>query len=115
MILTTLRPSASAFAEATGWEPKPEGLCRGEICVPAPGSLGSDGTVDAQIAAERLGMPLLHDEQHGIWALGAATMSGHELASATAADPELMDRAGKPFRLSSLRGRKVVLVAWSTY
>jgi cytochrome oxidase Cu insertion factor (SCO1/SenC/PrrC family) len=32
-----------------------------------------------------------------------------------AADPELIDRDGNPFRLSSLRGRKVLLVAWSSY
>ena len=115
MILTELRTTAAAFAEATGWTPKPEGLCKGEICVPAPGSLGTDGTVDVTVAAQRLGMPVVHDEQHGVYALGAATLSGQTLASADAADPELIDRAGRPFRLSSLRGRKVVLVAWSTY
>lgn len=115
MILTTLRPTATAFAEATGWEPKPEGLCQGEVCVPAPGALGADGTIDVTVAAERLGMPLVHDGLHGVWALGAATLGGRELATAEAPDPELIDRSGKAFRLSSLRGRKVVLVAWSTY
>jgi len=115
MILTELRTTADAFAEATGWVPKPEGLCRGEICVPAPGSLAADGTVDVAIAAQRLGMPVVHDDQHGIYSIGAATLSGQTLASAEAADPELIDRQGRPFRLSSLRGRKVVLVAWSSY
>lgn len=115
MILSELRTTADAFAEATGWSPKPEGLCRGEICVPAPGSLAADGTVDVAIAAQRLGMPVLHDEHHGVYSIGAATLSGHTLTSAEAADPELIDRQGRPFRLSSLRGRKVVLVAWSSY
>lgn len=115
MILTELRTSASAFAEATGWTPKPEGLCMGEICVPAPGALSPDGTLDVAIAAQRLGMPVIHDQQHGVYAVGAATLAGHTLASAEAADPVLEDGQGNPFRLSSLRGRKVVLVAWSTY
>jgi hypothetical protein len=115
MILTTLRADADEFAEQTGWAPQPQGLCRGELCVPAPGSLGADGDVDVSVAAERLGMPLVHDEVHGVWALGPATLPGRALATAAAADPELIDRQGRPFRLSSLRGRKVVLVAWSTY
>jgi hypothetical protein len=32
-----------------------------------------------------------------------------------ASDPELITRDGSPFRLSSLRGRKVLFVAWSSY
>jgi len=115
MILTSTTARAADFAEATGWEPKPEGLCRGEVCVPAPGALGPDATLDVEVAAARLGMPLVRDTEHSIWALGPATLSGRALSTATAADPELMDRQGRPFRLSSLRGRKIVMVAWSTY
>ena len=116
MILTSLESvSANDFAEHTGWTPKPEGLCRGEVCVPAPGSLRDDGTIDVNIAASRLGMPLLHDADHGVWALGSATLGGKALATATAADPELLTRDGNPFKLSALHGRKVLLVAWSTY
>src|SRR6187431_763066 len=95
------------FAEATGWDPKPQGLCRGEVCVPAPGALRADGTLDVTIAAERLGMPIVHDESSGVHALGPATVSGHSLETAEAADPTLIDRDGNLFRLSSLRGRKV--------
>jgi hypothetical protein len=115
MILNGLATTAGAFADGTGWTPKPEGLCRGELCVPAPGVLGGDGTVDVVGAAERLGMPLVHDATHGVWALGPATLAERALSTAVAADPELEDREGRAFRLSSLRGRKVVLVAWSTY
>jgi hypothetical protein len=116
MILTDIeRVTAAEFAAGTGWEPKPEGLCRGEICVPAPKALRSDGTVDIASAAERLKMPIVHDPAHGLWALGPGSSTGHQLSTAEAADPELMDKDGNPFRLSSLHGRKVVLVAWSSY
>jgi len=115
MILTSLRTTAEEFAEATGWEAKPEGMCRGEVCVPAPGALIDGDTVDVAVAAQRLGMPLVHDDKHRVWALGPATLSGRALATAAAADPEAIDRQGRPFRLSSLRGRKIVMVAWSTY
>ena len=116
MILTTLdRIGAAEFAEGTGWEPEPEGLCRGEVCVPAPGALRADGTVDVLAAAERLGMPVVHDADHRVWALGPGTTTGRVLSTTAAPDPELIDRGGNPFRLSSLHGRKVLLVAWSSY
>lgn len=116
MIITDLgRVGTDDFAAATGWDPKPEGLCRGEVCVPAPGVRRDDGTLDVEAAAQRLGMPLVHDASHGVWSLGPATVTGRALSTAVAADPELVDRDGNPFRLSSLHARKVLLVAWSSY
>lgn len=107
--------TAAEFAEGTGWAPKPEGLCRGEICVPAPGSLRDDGTVDITVATQRLGMPLVADTVHDVAAIGPATIGGKALATAQAADPELLTRDGNPFRLSAFHGRKVLLVAWASY
>jgi hypothetical protein len=104
MILTELRATADEFARATDWQPKPEGLCRGEVCVPAPGALSPDGMIDIAIAAQKLGMPLVHDTDHGVWALGSATLSGKSLSTAVAADPELKTFNGESVKLSSLRG-----------
>ena len=70
MLLTSLRAESSEFATRTGWEAKPEGLCQGEVCVPAPGAIGDDGMLDVEVIAERLRMPLVHDTDHGLWALG---------------------------------------------
>jgi hypothetical protein len=109
------RVPATEFAVATGWDPKPEGLCRGEVCVPAPGARRDDGTVDVVAAAGRLGMPVVHDDEHGLTAIGPGSTTGHTLSTAAAPDPALIDRNGDPFRLSSLHGRKVVLVAWASY
>jgi hypothetical protein len=109
------RLTVADFAAGTGWEPKPEGLCRGEVCVPAPGARREDGTVDVAVAAARLGMPVARDDVHGLTALGPGTTTGHALSTAVAADPELVDRGGNPFRLSALHGRKVLLVAWASY
>ena len=38
MILDTLDVSREVFAVETGWEIKPEGACKGEICVPLGGA-----------------------------------------------------------------------------
>ncbi len=116
MILLSLDDvGTEQFADHTGWHPTREGLCQGDICVPASGSLRADGTVDVEVAAQRLGMPLVQDVDHGVWALGPATLGGKALTTATAADPALVTSDGRPFRLSSLHGRKVLLVAWSSY
>lgn len=115
MILDSLDVDVAAFEERTGWEIKPEGACKAEMCVPFPGGASDDGaTLDAREFAQRLGMPLIHNETHGLWALGPETL-GHALASADAPDFELPDRNGVPFRLSSLRGQKVLLLAWASW
>ena len=60
-------------------------------------------------------MGVVHDERHGLWALGPSTVSGRALESADAPDFTLPDLEGRPFRFGSLRGRKVVLVAWASW
>jgi hypothetical protein len=116
MILESLDGvSAERFAARTDWQLNGQGFCRGEICVPAPESLGDGAVLDIPMVADRLGMPLVHDHAHGVYALGPATVTGRALSTAVAADPGLITRHGAPFHLSSLRGRKVVLVAWASY
>src|SRR5262245_27120678 len=50
----TMRLTPEAFLRATAWDLKPEGLCRGDVCVPAHGrpDLLVDGLVDLAVAAE---------------------------------------------------------------
>lgn len=115
MIFTEPTCSTSAFATGTGWEPKPEGLCQGDICVPAPGVLLAGDRVDIAGAARALGMPIVTDEDRGVSACGPATLSGRALTTAVAADPPLQTFDGHMFHLSSLRGRKVILAAWASY
>jgi hypothetical protein len=114
VILDSLDVDTASFAERTGWVAKPEGLCKADMCVPAAGADRGDGTLDVEVVADRLRMPLLHDETYGVWALGPES-GGRALASAEAADPELITADGNPFRLSSLHGRKVLLVAWASW
>lgn len=116
MILQSLSTTVDEFRIGTGWVLKPEGACRGEICVPLPtDSVDSEGRVDVAAVAQRLGMPIVRDESVGLYALGPASMSGHALATAVAPELELPDVNGNMFRLSSLRGRKVVIVSWAPY
>jgi hypothetical protein len=112
MLLDTLTVDPAEFEARTGWQAKPEGLCKGERCVPLPG--GTTAALDVRTVSERLGMPLIHDETTGRWALGPEA-GGRALTTAVAPDLELPDIDGKPFRLSALHGRKVLLVAWASW
>jgi hypothetical protein len=116
MILDRLDVDPTAFEARTGWAIKPEGACKGDVCVPLPDDVRTaDGKLDATVLASRLGMPLLHDEATGRWALGPSSVTGRALDTATAPELELPDLDGNPFKLSSLHGKKVLLVAWASW
>jgi hypothetical protein len=104
--------SAEELERRTGWRLEPEGACKGERCVPLPQR--DDGTLEVQVLGERLGMALVHDSAHGLWALGPES-EGRALASAKLPAITLPDRHGNPFSLDSLRGSKVLLVAWASW
>jgi hypothetical protein len=114
MILDSLTVSPDDFAAGTGWVCKPEGLCKDDRCVPCPDGVTPDGLLDVEVVAGRLGMPLVHDAEHALWALGPAS-GGHALDSAEAPDLELPDVDGNPFKLSAMHGRKTLLVAWASW
>ena len=115
MLLDRLRVPLTEFEAESGWSLKPQGACRGDVCVPLPADAVQDDVVDVRAVAERLGMPLVHDADAGLWALGPETLSGHALPTAVAPDLALPTLDGTEFRLSSLHGRKVVMVAWAPY
>ncbi len=117
VILTELTVGIDELERRTGWSIKPEGACLGDVCVPLPAEArGPGGAVDAAALSERLGMPLLHDEPHGLWALGPATVTGRALTTAKAPDLTLPRfPGGEPFELASLLGTKVVMVAWASW
>lgn len=116
MILTEKTVSRTEFEAGTGWQLKPEGACKGSACVPLFGrAAASSGAIDAVAVAEAIGLPVVHDEDRGVWAVGPESIGSRALVSAEDADFELPDLDGKLFRLSSLRGRKVLVYAWAPY
>lgn len=113
MLLRSLTLPKAEFEAGTGWTLKPEGACQGHVCIPLSEPAGE--TVDVQQVARDMGMPLVAAPEQGLWALGPATIGSRALASAEAPDLRLPDLDGKEFRLSSLRGQKVLLYAWAPY
>ena len=134
--LTIVQPSAEATVDArldggrvlldgaalergTGWERKPEGLCRGDVCVPVRDTTavdGPDGTVDLAGVATLLHRPLVVDADAGAAFLGeAAAERAQALQSGMAPDFTLPDLGGRLHTLSDHRGTKVFLVAWASW
>jgi len=114
MILESMDVDATQFAARTGWEAKPQGLCKGDLCFPSPDATNADGTLSVAAISERLGMPLVTDEATGTMALGPES-GGQVLSTVEVPEITLPDVDGNPFSLSALHGRKVLLVAWASW
>ncbi|NHN38248.1 redoxin domain-containing protein [Pseudomaricurvus alcaniphilus] len=116
MILTALDIDPTQFEQRTGWSIKPQGACKGEQCVPLPANArNANGSLNGAVVAEALGMPLIKDEKHQLWALGPESLTGRALTTAQAPHLVLPDLEGKLFELASLRGKKVLLTTWASW
>ena len=107
-------------ATATGWSLRPEGLCRGDVCVPVPSDrttdFVSDGKVNMTAFWHHLGMPAAQTKGGDVWALGeGANSRADSLQSLDAPDFSLPDLDGAMHSLSEHRGKKVLLATWASW
>jgi hypothetical protein len=108
--------TAADAERVSGWALKPEGMCRGDLCVPLRLGMMRDGRVDLAAFWRALGNPVLHDEREEVWVLGAgADERNAALAGERAPDFALPDLSGVSHRLSDLRGKKVFLSTWASW
>jgi len=112
VILQSLEVDPAELLRRTGWEIKPEGACKANLCVPMPGAAGA--ALNAELLAERLQMALVEDPDHGLWALGPES-GGRALTSAVFPELQLPDWHGEDFDFRSLRGQKIFLLAWASW
>jgi hypothetical protein len=114
----------AALPEASGWELKPEGLCRDEFCVPVSPQqaatllreAGGETWLDLTAFARHVGLPYARDRRRNIWSFGppAYERQGYG-GTGPAPDFTLPDFDGRPRSLSDFRGTKVFLVTWSSW
>ena len=117
---TGLWLKAHDIERATGWALKPEGLCRGDVCLPVPPEARAahlrDGEADVAALWRRMGRAVVESERRDIWVLGEA--AGDRIAameSLEAPDFALPGLDGRVHRLSDHRGEKVLLTTWASW
>ncbi|HEX4906087.1 MAG TPA: hypothetical protein VFU93_11600 [Acidimicrobiales bacterium] len=105
---------SAALDAATGWQLKPEGLCRDDACLIVPEELRHHDRVDVAGLWTRLGRPVLTS--------GDAVYLGEDASSkpalqagAMAPDFTLRDLAGIEHSLSDHRGKKVFISSWAPW
>lgn len=109
--------------QATGFELKPQGICRNELCFPLP------KPQEAQFIQKKVGktrfnlaafarlvhQPIAHDEALSTWYFGLRSDQMESLSSLKAPDFHLPDPNGEIHSLSDFRGKKVLLVTWASW
>ena len=110
--------SPVALHAATGWQLKPEGFCRGDVCVPR--ALLGDALVDALVDVVAWGVamrrPVAFEPAAGIAVLADAPDDlAATIAEGTAPAFTLPDLDGNPVSLSDFAGKKKLLFAWSSW
>jgi len=110
--------SPAALERTLGWELKPQGLCRGETCVPVRdrAALVHQDGIDLGTLARLLDRPLAAEAAEGVAVLGAAASDrAQRLAAMDAPDFTLPDLQGRLHSLRDQRGKKTLLIAWASW
>jgi len=108
----------AALPAAIGWELKPEGLCRDDVCVPVRGrqALFAGDALDLSAVADALGRPFVVDADARVAAMALPSEERRRALQDHVAPPfTLPDLDGKLHSLEEWRDRKKLLFAFSTW
>jgi hypothetical protein len=108
---------AADFASATGWLLKPEGFCRGEVCVPVRDrdAVVADGMLDVAGVAAALRLPCALDAGEHVAAIAERSPAAPRPSVLQAPDFTLPTIDGGSFTFSSVGRKKKVLAAWASW
>lgn len=99
-----------------GFELKPQGACRADICIPIPRAMMRGAYFNLTAFAQRVGQRVLADPVERVWSFGEIpVVRGSFLEGRMAPDFAVPDRKGRSVSLSEFRGKKVLLVTWASW
>jgi hypothetical protein len=114
--------SPEDLTRINGFVLKPEGACLDELCIPIRSGSNLLKTLDGaswfNVAAfaDLLEQSYVVDEQSRVWSFGEIPAAREAmLASAQAPDFELLDRQGKVVRMADYKGKKALVITWSSW
>ena len=107
----------STLNAAVGWTLEPQGLCRGDVCVPVRdrAALFVGERLDLGAVANALGRLAVIDPDAGLMAMGADPATRRAALSLEAPAFTLDDLDGSPHSLDEWRGRKKLLFAFASW
>ena len=99
-----------------GFELKPQGACREDICIPIPRQMMRGAQFNLTAFAQRIGQRVVADPAMRVWSFGEIpVVRGAFLESRIAPEFAVPDRKGRTVRLSQFRGKKVLVVTWASW
>jgi len=103
-----------------GFTLKPEGACYGDMCIPIGDSLlvEQDGVqwFDLTAFADFLGQDYVGDTQSQVWSFAELPARRESMmVDAMAPDFEVTDRGGQVVNMADLKGKKALIVTWSSW
>ena len=104
----------------SGFELKPEGACREGLCIPINEDLliEQDGKAwfDLTAFADLIGQPYVADKSAGVWSFGEVPARRESMmVDAMAPEFEVTDRQGNRIETADIKGRKALIVTWSSW
>ena len=103
-----------------GFEIKPEGVCYGDLCIPLDAALMVEQAgrkwFSLTALAALLEQPFVVDLEAGVWSFAEIPAKRENMmVSAMAPELELTDREGQVVRMADLKGKKALIVTWSSW
>ena len=102
-----------------GFELKPEGACYADMCIPLTSKLQvtQEGTqwFDLTAFADLLEQPYVFDAESNVWSFAEIPAKrDNMMVNGLAPDFEIPDRQGNVIRMTDLKGKKALIVTWSS-
>jgi len=99
-----------------GFELKPQGACRTDMCIPVPKEMTRGEYFNLTAFARKTGQSVVVDAPSRVWSFGEIpVVSGSFLNARMAPDFGVPDRKGRLVQLRDFRGRKLLIVTWASW